>query len=264
MRGAKTHKSPSRLVRGKRNSLIGSKKTFYRNLAPGSKEFGINQFGVHLYGLIMLIYSVLYLWAFNWLEHRRVFEFHVVHAALDDMIPFEEVFVIPYLLWFPYIMLTVLYFTFRKGEKTGYYQLAANLIMGMTIFLIVSYVYPNMQQLRPASFERDNIFTHMVSILYRKDTPTNILPSIHVFNSIACHLAIHRSPSLRRIKPLQGFSFILMLSIILSTMFLKQHSVVDVFLGLTMALFGYVLFYSQRVPARSTVFAVAEASRGRR
>ena len=225
---------------------------------------GLRKFGVHFYGLIMLIYSGIYLYAFHWLEHRRVFEYHVVHTALDDMIPFEEIFVIPYLLWFPYIMLTVLYFTFREDEKMGYFQLAANLIMGMTVFLIVSYAYPNMQLLRPASFERDNVFTHMVSVLYRKDTPTNILPSIHVFNSIACHLAVHRSPSLRRIKALHAGSFTLMLLIILSTMFLKQHSVVDVCLGMTMALFGYVLFYSQRVPATSTVFALANDSRGRR
>lgn len=55
----------------------------------------------------------------------------------------------------------------------------------MTIFLIVSYAYPNAQHLRPVEFPRDNIFTDVVRWLYKTDTPTNILPSIHVFNSLA-------------------------------------------------------------------------------
>ena len=67
----------------------------------------------------------------------------------------------------------------------------------MTVFLIVSYVYPNAQHLRPTEFPRDNIFTDMVKWLYSTDTPTNILPSIHVFNSLAIHMSLTNCEALR-------------------------------------------------------------------
>ena len=93
---------------------------------------------------------------------RPVEQYYAVHCALDDMIPFCEYFIIPYLLWFPYMFGAVAYFIFINDNKQEYYQLTKNLIMGMTIFLIVSFIYPNGHMLRPDSFARDNIFVQMV------------------------------------------------------------------------------------------------------
>ena len=188
------------------------------------------------HGFIIAIYFVAYLILFGYLEQRPVRAYHVVHTVFDDMIPFCEIFIIPYLLWFPYVVITVVYF-----------QLIFNLMMGMTVFLVVSYIYPNVQYLRPAVFPRSNIFTRLVAELYRTDTPTNILPSIHVFNSLAVYFAIHHCQALKDRKWLQRGALILSVLIILSTMFIKQHSVIDVCLGTTLALFGHLLFYPQRV-----------------
>ena len=195
---------------------------------------------------MLLTYCTLYILIFRMLEQRDVRVYHVIHTDFDEMIPFCEFFIVPYLLWFFYIVLVPLYFIFLNDNKREYYQLTFNLMMGMTVFLIVSYIYPNIQHLRPTQFARDNIFTSMVQILYSKDTPTNILPSIHVFNSLAIHMAITHCEKLRNRKVVCRFSLILTILIILSTMFLKQHSVIDVCLGCTMALFGFLLFYPQR------------------
>jgi len=210
------------------------------------------------HGFLISGYAIFYMFAFWLLEQRDVASYHVIHTVFDDMIPFCEFFIIPYLMWFFYMLFTVLYFIFREGDTKEYYQLTYNMIMGMSIFLVVSFLYPNIQQLRPYVFPRQNIFTDMVRILYQKDTPTNILPSIHVFNSLAIHIAITTSERLKEKKAIKIASFILTTLIILSTMFLKQHSVIDVCLGLTMALFGYELFYApntvksgQRIPAYS-------------
>ena len=173
--------------------------------------------------------------------------YHVVHTVFDDMIPFCEIFIIPYLLWFPYVIMTVVYFLFRNKNKKEYFQLIFNLMMGMTVFLVVPYIYPNVQHLRPAVFPRSNIFTRLVAEIYRTDTPTNILPSIHVFNSLAVYFAIHHCQALKDRKWLRRGALILSVLIILSTMFIKQHSVIDVCLGTTLALFGHLLFYPQRV-----------------
>ena len=78
----------------------------------------------------------------------------------DDMIPFCETFIIPYLLWFPYVVMTVVYFLFRNKNKKEYFQLIFNLMMGMTVFLVVSYIYPNVQYLRPAVFpQKQHLYT---------------------------------------------------------------------------------------------------------
>ena len=171
----------------------------------------------------------------------------MVHTVFDDIIPFCEYFIVPYLLWFPYMFLTIVYFIFFNKNKREYYQLSFNLMMGMTVFLVISYIYPNIQHLRPLEFENHNIFTAAVGMLYKTDTPTNILPSIHVFNSLAIHLAVSQCESLKDRTGVQISSGFLTALIILSTMFLKQHSVIDVCMGITLALFGYLLFY----PARS-------------
>lgn len=198
------------------------------------------------HGLVIGIYCIIYLILFAWLEERPVRGFHVVHTVFDDMIPFCEFFIVPYLLWFPYMFFTVLYFIFINKNVKEYYQLTFNLMMGMTVFLIVSYVYPNIQYLRPTEFTRDNLFIDMVISLYQTDTSTNILPSIHVFNSLAIHKSITSCEALKKYRCIRYGSLFLTVLIVLSTMFLKQHSVIDVFLGMTLALFGSLVFYPQK------------------
>lgn len=212
----------------------------------------------------MLIYCIIYLLLFFYLEHRTVYNYHVIDTVFDQYIPFCEFFIVPYLLWFPYMVGTVLYFIFGNKNKKEYYQLAFNLMMGMTIFLIVSYVYPNILHLRPTEFPRENIFTDMVRALYRTDTPTNVLPSIHVFNSLAIHMSLSNCESLRDRRGIRYGSLVLTILIILSTMFLKQHSVIDVCLGITLALFGYLFFYPQKAQEGSRHMAVAHAGKDKR
>lgn len=179
-------------------------------------------------------YFAVYLVWFIWLERRASLPYHVIHFPLDDYIPFCEYFIIPYFLWFLYIGV-VFFWLFFKDRK-NYYRYIVFLYTGMTLFLVISTVYPNGHLLRPAEFERDNIFIQMVCFLYWADTSTNILPSIHVFNSIAAHMAVVNTPGLMTQKWTVRCSRILCVSIILSTMFLKQHSCMDVMLGTALAL----------------------------
>ncbi|MBR4026039.1 MAG: phosphatase PAP2 family protein, partial [Lachnospiraceae bacterium] len=160
----------------------------------------------------------------------------------DDYIPFCEYFIIPYLLWFLYVAITVLYVGFT--DRNEFYQLCAFLFTGMTLFLIISTIYPNGHFLRPTTFERTNIFTELCAWLYKTDTATNLFPSIHVYNSIAAHLAIVHSKKLKTNKVICALSCVLMISIVLSTVFLKQHSVFDLITGLLTAFVMYLLVYA--------------------
>lgn len=212
---------------------------------------------------MILTYGIIYLILFWYLEQQPIHGYHVVHTVFDDMIPFCEFFIVPYLLWFPYMFVAIAYFIFFNKNKHEYYQLTFNLMLGMTVFLIVSYVYPNMHQLRPTEFPRENIFTDAVRWLYRLDTPTNILPSIHVFNSLAIHMSLASCESMKKHTVIRRCSLALTVLIILSTMFLKQHSMIDVCMGSTLALFGYLFFYPEK-SLESSRRPVVENARNRR
>ena len=116
---------------------------------------------------------------------------------------------------------------------------------GMTIFLIICTVFPNGLNLRPEVFTRDNFCIELVKRIYQTDTPTNVLPSLHVYNSICCYIAISHCEKLQHSRLIQKGSLVLSILIILSTMFLKQHSVVDVVAACVMAYFMYSLIYAQ-------------------
>ncbi len=191
----------------------------------------------------VLLYVFIYLPWFAYLEKTVTNHFNVIHMAVDDYIPFNEYFIIQYLLWFRYVAYAVLYFFFKN--KSDYYKLCTFLFVGMTVFLIVSTLYPNGHYLRPRTFERDNIFVTMVHWLYTADTPTNLFPSIHVYNSLGVHFAICSNAELRENKRLKTASFLLMTSIILATMFLKQHSVFDVITAIVMAALMYSFVYGK-------------------
>ena len=183
--------------------------------------------------LLWQLYWFLYLPWFAYLERTVTTKFRIIHVTLDDYIPFCEYFIVPYLLWFIYIAAGILYFAFNNKQE--YYNLCKILFFGMTVFLIVSTVYPNGHLLRPATFARDNVFIDFVKILYNTDTATNIFPSIHVYNSIALNAVICRCENFKKNRIIRYSSTILAASIVLATMFLKQHSVFDVVTGLILA-----------------------------
>lgn len=189
----------------------------------------------------LIVYGIIYMAWFRHLEQTVTNHYRVIHVALDDHIPFCEIFVIPYMLWFAYVAVVVMYFFFR--DKDDYFRTCTFLFTGMTVFLLVSTLWPNGHHLRPYIMPRDNIFTQLVSILYKADTPTNLWPSIHVYNSLGCHIAIMKSSRLEKHKGIRIGSFILCVSIIMSTMLIKQHSVFDVTTAFIMAAIMYGVVY---------------------
>ena len=197
--------------------------------------------------LLWQLYWLMYLPWFAYLERTVTTRFRVIHMPLDDYIPFCEYFIIPYLLWFAYIAVGIIYFAFKNKQE--YYNLCKILFFGMTIFLIISTLYPNGHLLRPTSFKRDNLFTDLVKILYKTDTATNLFPSIHVYNSIAINAVIWHCDNFKKNRFVRYSSAILSANIVLATMFLKQHSVFDVITGLALAVFTISYVYRHQPDA---------------
>lgn len=191
--------------------------------------------------LWILSYFFVYLTWFSYVEKTVTTHFHVIHMRIDDFIPFCEYFIVPYLFWFVYVGIAVTYAALFS--KTDFLKLCGFLYTGMTVFLIISTLYPNGHFLRPNYFSDQNMFTDLCRQLYARDTATNLFPSIHVYNSLGVHFMVRTSPRLRTHKLLRFTSFLLCISIIMATMFLKQHSVFDVITALLLGSVMYRVIY---------------------
>jgi membrane-associated phospholipid phosphatase len=83
----------------------------------------------------------------------------------------------------------------------------------------------------------------MVGFIYSHDTCTNACPSIHVFNSIGCAVAIMHSQKLKGHNIIRYGSIVLAILISLSTVFIKQHSAFDVMWASVLAIIMYIIVY---------------------
>ncbi len=187
---------------------------------------------------IILLYIPFFLLGFFLLEARTDISEQLIHSRLDDYIPFCEYFVIFYLAWFPYLLGAVLFFFLRGAksvsEKREFYEFALLLISGLTLSLLIYVFWPSTLNLRPEVYPHDNLFTALCKALQTIDTPSNVCPSMHVYSSAAVHICIRKHSYFRNRKWIQHGSLILVLFICLSTMFIKQHSVIDVIAALLM------------------------------
>ena len=182
---------------------------------------------------MLLIYWPIYGLTFWLLERGLTLDYRAIESSFDSRIPFCEYFVIPYYLWFVFlagIHIYTLLFDVPAFKKLMY-------------FIIITYiVYPNKQELRPTEFARDNIFVDIVEMLYGFDTNTNVCPSLHVIGSFA---VLFTTWQCRRFKNVRDQIWIILLTVLISisTVFLKQHSIIDVIAGLAVCAVSYPAAY---------------------
>ena len=173
--------------------------------------------------LWMLAFWVIYLVLFMVVEHAVQSDYYVVHCALDDRIPFCEWFIFPYCLWHPLLFAMTVYLAFWDAENFKRYM-----AIGFIPVILFDWAFPNGQELRPVVFESENIAIWLVRQIYAADTNTNVFPSMHVIGSAALVAATLYTPSLRKHK-LHLVAIPVGILICISTVFVKQHSCLDLF-----------------------------------
>lgn len=196
----------------------------------------------------LLLYFALYIPWFGWLnsftpQRTQATE---IYCKLDSLIPFLEIFAIPYFLWFAYIAFGFLFLFLNS--RTDFIRMCIFLYTGMTICLIIYTLFPNYQTLR-IDFDtlgRKNLLTWAMSALQAQDTPYNVFPSIHCLNSIGMNIALAKNAWCKRHRWVIAAATVLTVLICLSTVFVKQHSVLDGLAALILSVPLYLLAY--RVP----------------
>lgn len=191
--------------------------------------------------MISVCYLVFYMTAFCWLEENVVPKY-IIHCKLDEMIPFKEEFIIPYVFWYVYVIGAFLWFN-RRGWK-DYSKLCLMIFSGLTICLVIYYVFPTGLNLRLAGSVHETGFLYnLVGYLRAIDTPTNVCPSIHVMNTVMIFQAVCSLENLKYRKIAIPVHFIITVLICASTVFLDQHSVIDVVCGVMMSFVIHGLVY---------------------
>lgn len=197
--------------------------------------------------LFYVLFWPVYLTMFVLTEKYIVPEY-VMYCKLDSIIPFCEFFVIPYFLWYGFLAFVSFYGllydipTFKRFYKF----LCITSAVSFALFII----FPNEQNLRPEVFARDNFFVDLMKGIYKADTNTNVCPSIHVVFSLGMLFSLWNSKHFS--KPFfRTVSVCVTIFICISTVFLKQHSCIDILAGvlLSFAVYPFV-FIEKKKPNR--------------
>lgn len=164
-----------------------------------------------------------------------------VHCALDDMIPFNEFFVIFYVGWYLLVAGSLAYTFFFNVDS--FKKLQTYIIITQVVSMAVYILFPTRQDLRPEEFARVNILTQTIRFIYSFDTNTGVCPSLHVAYSLGILSVFLKDKSISRLwKALLTADVVL---ICLSVCFVKQHSAVDVFAAVPLCLLAEALVYGK-------------------
>ena len=181
-------------------------------------------------------YFILYFLTENLIPLEKC---HVIHCSLDDLIPFNEVFVIPYVLWYLLVAGSLLYFLLYDIDS--FRRLSVFIMITQAVAMTVYILYPSRQELRPEVFPRENVLTWALSIIYSFDTPSGILPSLHVAYSLGIASVWCKKKEAGLLWKLAVVTLVIL--ICLSTAFIKQHSVLDIFAALPVCLLAEGIVY---------------------
>lgn len=178
------------------------------------------------YTAIIIISFLLYPLLNN--EPNKVY---ILQSWLDYQIPFLPIFSIPYILYLPYITATLIFFVWWSRF------LHSITISFLVCMLTASYFYIFFQTTVPRpDILSEDIFSKLVKLIYSLDKPYNCFPSLHATFTVLAHL-YWKDYSSRNFPCLIIFTT----SILLSTLLIKQHFIIDVIGGTFLAFLGYYL-----------------------
>ena len=185
-----------------------------------------------------IVYFALYFITENLIPPERC---HPVHCALDDLIPFNEFFVIFYVGWYFLVFGALAYTLFY--DVPAFRKLQTFIMITQAVAMLCYILWPSRQDLRPEVFPRQNILTDIIKFIYSFDTNTGVCPSLHAAYSLGILSVGLKDKSLS--TGWKAALTFLVIMICLAVCFVKQHSAVDVFTALPVSLLAEILVYGR-------------------
>ncbi|MBE9918043.1 phosphatase PAP2 family protein [Paenibacillus donghaensis] len=185
--------------------------------------------------LLMLVFPVL--GSLYQLVNKPRSRVYSLVTPLDEATPFIKYFALPYGVWIFFIYVCIVYFFFH--DRSSYYQsLLLYTVCALTCYII--YLVFQTTVPRPEVVGNDPI-SKLMQYIYNRDKPFNCFPSIHCFSSYMVMRLIWKSPARNwvNIILISGMSLL----IIASTLFVKQHVIMDVVGAIALVEIYYFIFF---------------------
>lgn len=186
-----------------------------------------------------VVYFIMYFVTENLIPAERC---HPIHCGLDDIIPFNEFFVIFYVGWYFLVFGSLLYYFLYDADK--FRKLQTYIIITQVVAMACYILYPSRQDLRPEEFVRSNVLTEIMGFIYAFDTSTGVCPSLHVAYSMGILSVCLKDEELAK-----GWKILLVFLVIMICMavcFVKQHSALDVLAAVPVCLLAEYLVYREK------------------
>ena len=185
-----------------------------------------------------LVYFALYFLTENLIPAESC---HVIHSRLDDIIPFNEFFVIFYVGWYVLVFGSLAYTLFYDVPR--FKKLQVFIIITQLVAMACYIIWPSRQDLRPEVFPRENVLTAVMAYIYNFDTSTGVCPSLHVAYSLGI-LSVGLKDGDLKWGWKAALTFVVVM-ICAAVCFVKQHSAVDVLAALPVCLLAELLVYGK-------------------
>ena len=199
--------------------LITDKTSRFRNKLP----------------LIIIVPVTIFILHFIYLIPGRLdMERHMVQTDFDLQLPFIKGFVLPYAFWYVFVIASYLVYLCHDHKDlvdTGIYDMT-----GLIICCLVFFIYPTEIGFRPEVIEGNDLCSGMLRWMFNADGPYSVLPSMHCYEATVVCVGILSSRHFRGKAWAKIAAVIIAVLICISTLLIKQHSILDLIAGVGLAL----------------------------
>lgn len=164
-----------------------------------------------------------------------------IHCALDDLIPFNEWFVLFYVGWYALVFGTLAYTFFFDVPR--FKKVQTFIMITQAVAMLCYILWPSRQDLRPETFPRENFLTSVMAFIYSFDTSTGVCPSLHVGYSLGILSVGLKDETLS--GWIKALLTLFVIGVCCAVCFVKQHSALDVFAALPVGLLAEALVYGK-------------------
>ncbi len=161
---------------------------------------------------------------------------HLIGNSIDDFIPFNMIFIIPYCLW--YLLIFVVPYYIYKKDKDLFIRYIYCYILCTILANIIFIIYPT-TVIRPDVIVKGPI-SFLTNFIFWTDTPImNCFPSLHCAMSFIFIAYILEAKGIKKIVKISVI--IISILIMISTLFIKQHVFIDLISGNVLAIISYLI-----------------------
>jgi len=188
----------------------------------------------HLLGILSIpIQGLIYMGIASNIGPNIIFNYYWI----DTQIPFVKWFIFPYISWMPVLYLSFLYLAIK--HRSLYWRTLLIYNISVMACNVIFWLFPTYVP-RPDVVGTD-LASMLVNFIYQSDAPLNCFPSIHCLTSYLLFITLKRGLVTKR--SVKVFMYTLLWLIIISTVFTKQHALIDVFGGILFAELTYQLVH---------------------